>query len=96
MSKALSIIPAIISLGACYMYYSSSGLQGEIQAGLIGFILLFVVFPLSVIWFPNEYVNRTNWIFTRLSLQKTGLLLFGRLLLLIPMIVLIFGVYRHI
>ena len=96
MSKVLSIIPTIISLVACYIYYKSSGMLGEIHAALIGFIFMFIAFPLSMIWFPDTYVNKTNWIFRRLSIQKGAIFLYGWLLLLIPMAVLIIGVYRLI
>jgi hypothetical protein len=90
MLKVSSIIPAAISLVTSYLYFRSSGTQSN----LLFFILLFVVVPLSMIWSPQVYKGKTNWIFGRLAMEEGMIVFYGWILLLIPMAVVIIGVYR--
>ncbi len=90
MSKVLSIIPTIISAILSYQYFNSPDDRGN----FIIYFLFLIVLPVSMIWFPQAYAGKTNWFFGRLSSEKTFIVLFGWLLLMIPTIAMFVLVYR--
>lgn len=92
MSKVFSLVPAVIVLLLGYRFASSGGQEET----FVIVIVLFILLPLSMIWFPESFAGKTNWFIARLSKDQAYLIAcFGWILLLTPLAALLILVFRN-
>lgn len=93
MFKVLSLIPATASLLLFYYHAKPMG-DGESMGSVI---MLFILLPLSMIWFPESFSKNTSWVVGRLSKDYTWLVvLLGWVLLLTLLLVTLFGTFSYL
>jgi len=86
--QALALVPATLCISAGFVRSFFPGARKE--SLLIG-LIMYILFPLSMIWFPNAYSGRIIWAFWKKpEEQMKVIVLVGWILLLVPTATLLF------